>query len=355
MLDVDRKNTKVFISYSRKDARWLERIQVHLKPLERDGLVDRWDDTRIGAGDKWREEIERAIDEAAVAVFLVSADFLASDFVHEIELPKLLTRAKAGRVRILPIIVGPCHFDKSPLGPYQALNRPERPLSKLPKAQQEAVLVQATRTVTDVVSKTTDETRPNRGAAGTIKGSAQATLLDSFYSTVGQDFKLYTIVNLDSVCGFPNLAASPKQNALLSIDSALVSLDLSIGWEQRQWLNMDYKVTDLVIKFDLDGIRRLIKEHFFEDDFSLCAFGAARSGIQRIELAFGSGDRYYEISIERSIDTGIVQQTGKTNYQQVSKVDSNSPLRRVMFEQLWAFFEPLFARSTPVLLRAPSK
>jgi hypothetical protein len=42
--------TKVFISYSHKDTKWLKRLQVHLKPLERDGVVERWDDTQIVPG-----------------------------------------------------------------------------------------------------------------------------------------------------------------------------------------------------------------------------------------------------------------------------------------------------------------
>ena len=39
--------TRIFVSYSHADADWLKRLQVHLKPLERAGLIDRWDDTRF--------------------------------------------------------------------------------------------------------------------------------------------------------------------------------------------------------------------------------------------------------------------------------------------------------------------
>jgi hypothetical protein len=55
--------TQVFISYSHKDAEWLERLQVHLKPLERKGKLERWDDTCIKTGEKWREAIREVLSE----------------------------------------------------------------------------------------------------------------------------------------------------------------------------------------------------------------------------------------------------------------------------------------------------
>jgi hypothetical protein len=120
---------KVFISYSHQDKKWLRRLQVHLKPLEWEGKLECWDDTRIRAGARWREEIEQALAEAKVAVLLISADFLASDFIAENELPPLLARAKENGATILPVIVGHSQFRNTEnLSRFQAVNDPKKPL-----------------------------------------------------------------------------------------------------------------------------------------------------------------------------------------------------------------------------------
>src|SRR4051794_7341380 len=84
---------QVFISYSHKDGRWLDRLQVYLAPLERRGSIRRWDDTLIAAGQRWEQEIAEALQRTRVAVLMVSADFLASDFISRVELPRLLGAA----------------------------------------------------------------------------------------------------------------------------------------------------------------------------------------------------------------------------------------------------------------------
>jgi TIR domain-containing protein len=129
----------VFISYSREDQKWLERLQVHLKPLIRDSVVDVWADTRLQAGDNWRAEIGRAIEQASVAVLLISADFLASDFVTSEELPALLEAAEQRGLRILQVIVSPCRFERTPLARLQTVNSPAEPLVNLNDYQRESL------------------------------------------------------------------------------------------------------------------------------------------------------------------------------------------------------------------------
>ena len=118
-----RKRTKVFISYCHRDADWLERLRVHLKPLMRESTIEVWDDTQIQPGAVWQDEIRTALANAKVAVLLISADFLASDFVASEELPPLLAAAKQEGAIVLPLIVSPSRFTRTAsLSKYQAVN-----------------------------------------------------------------------------------------------------------------------------------------------------------------------------------------------------------------------------------------
>ena len=38
---------KIFVSYSHSDKRWLNTLRAHLKPLEREGVINLWADDEI--------------------------------------------------------------------------------------------------------------------------------------------------------------------------------------------------------------------------------------------------------------------------------------------------------------------
>jgi len=104
----------VFLSYSHRDKQWKNLLRPHLKMLEQLGTLEIWDDRRIDAGESWYPEIQQAMEGAAAAVCLISADYLASDFCVKEEIPYLLERREKGGMFLLPVLVSDCLWTAVP-------------------------------------------------------------------------------------------------------------------------------------------------------------------------------------------------------------------------------------------------
>lgn len=132
----------VFISYSHKDAEWLDRLHVMLKPMVRKNNIAIWDDKQIHPGQNWRSEIESALTRAKVAVLLVSPNFLSSDFIDDHELPPLLEAAEKEGATVIWIPVSHALFEQSDIARFQAAFNPGTPLDSLSPSDVNKVLKQ---------------------------------------------------------------------------------------------------------------------------------------------------------------------------------------------------------------------
>ncbi|MBV9616903.1 MAG: toll/interleukin-1 receptor domain-containing protein, partial [Ktedonobacteraceae bacterium] len=144
---------RAFISYSHKDKRYLHELTTHLAPYVQSEVVDVWDDTQIPPGSKWREEIEKALQSAKVAILLVSAEFLASDFIMNFELPSLLAASEQEGIIFLSVLLRPCAFTNIDIGQFQSVNMPSTPLSKMKRAKRDEVWSKVAEFVKEALSK----------------------------------------------------------------------------------------------------------------------------------------------------------------------------------------------------------
>ncbi len=150
MGDTESQTSRVFISYSHRDKKWLDRLSVHLAPLLQKGVVNVWSDNEIQPGQEWQTEIETAMASAHVAVLLVTPDFLASKFITDNELPPLLQSARERGLTILWIAVSASLYEEARFANFQAANNPSQPLSLLSKPKREAEFVRIARKIKEV-------------------------------------------------------------------------------------------------------------------------------------------------------------------------------------------------------------
>jgi tetratricopeptide (TPR) repeat protein len=182
----------VFISYSHADEKrpWLKRLQVHLKRLESQSSVERWDDTRIPAGADWRKDIEHALKTAVAAVLLVTEDFLASDFICKYELPALLKAAKKKGTVIIPVIAAPCSYAEHPnLSELQAINSPRRTLTGMQRGEQEELWTKVVKQVEEKLAEAGKRVRePSRRKKPAGRASSLPLVRVGLIPTIGRFF-----------------------------------------------------------------------------------------------------------------------------------------------------------------------
>jgi hypothetical protein len=111
----------LFLSYSHKDASSLDKLHTHLSILKRKGLIKTWFDRDILAGGNLEDEISAALAEADGFIALMSPDYIASDYCYDREMAYALERHAEKSLTMVPVIVRPCQWKKTPLGELKAL------------------------------------------------------------------------------------------------------------------------------------------------------------------------------------------------------------------------------------------
>ena len=114
-LDMDiPKPLSVFISYAHKDIDMMNNLLAHLSPLKRLERVETWSDQQLLAGEQWNEKILNRLHEADIILLLLSADFLASNYIWEKELKVAIEKHKNQEARVIPILLRDCQWKEIP-------------------------------------------------------------------------------------------------------------------------------------------------------------------------------------------------------------------------------------------------
>jgi len=120
-------SVSVFFCYAHEDEALLNKLKTHLRPFQRQGLIDVWHDRDISAGTEWEQGIKKHLNEAKIILLLVSPDFMDSDYCYSIEMKRALERHQRGEARVIPIILRLVYW-QGILGNLQALPTDAKPV-----------------------------------------------------------------------------------------------------------------------------------------------------------------------------------------------------------------------------------
>ena len=121
---------RAFVSYSHQDEQYVNALRKHLAQVVREGLISVWYDREILAGSSLDSDIGEELEACGLFLAIVSPDFISSNYCYEVEMNRALERHAEGTMRLVPIIVEPCEWKRTPLKDLKGLPKDNLPVSE---------------------------------------------------------------------------------------------------------------------------------------------------------------------------------------------------------------------------------
>jgi hypothetical protein len=130
---VDEENSRtplLFYSYAHEDAGYLAGLRKHLMLLRHAHKISDWHDREIPAGGIWDLSIKDQLERAQIILFLVSVDFIASEYCWGTEVRRAMERRERNEAIVIPVIIRPTDdWESAPFGILKALPTDGKPIS----------------------------------------------------------------------------------------------------------------------------------------------------------------------------------------------------------------------------------
>jgi hypothetical protein len=159
---------KIFISYAHKDKAYLDELEKHLQPWERKKKIMVWTDRDVTAGQEWGKEVKQRLGEAEIVLFLVSPDFLASDYINDSEIKAAVEKQKQNQNLLIPVIIRPVDLELLDFNSTKVVPEGERAISEWESQDN------AWKAVMQSLKKTWDLSHDNEDGGGTKQGPGPA-------------------------------------------------------------------------------------------------------------------------------------------------------------------------------------
>ena len=120
---------RIFFSYSKHDKDKLDSLRKFLDPLKRQNKIALWDDRNLLPGEEWDKGIRNELEESDIILLMVSANFLATDYVWDVEIKRAMERHEVGSARVVPVILDYCVWEDLPFGKINGLPSKGKPVA----------------------------------------------------------------------------------------------------------------------------------------------------------------------------------------------------------------------------------
>lgn len=117
--ELHNEHRRVFISYAHADAEMAREFRNHMNILEEDQRLNIWMDSDITVGQRWdqmvsgmqwKQAVNAKIASSDIFILLLSPNFLASHYLHDLELPAIRQRVDTAGGSIIPVLLRPCDW-----------------------------------------------------------------------------------------------------------------------------------------------------------------------------------------------------------------------------------------------------
>lgn len=112
-----------------EDKKLLLQLETHFATMQRQGLITTWNKGRIEPGEDERLAMSEHLNRAKIILFMVSSDFMASQYRDSQEVEHALEKRQSG-TRVIPIILRSTDWKTSPFGGLMPLPANSKPITK---------------------------------------------------------------------------------------------------------------------------------------------------------------------------------------------------------------------------------
>lgn len=170
----------IFFSYAQRDRILRYQLEDHLYILKYRKLIEMWDAYEIRAGDDKYQQANTYLEKAQIILLLISASFIASDFLESSNVQRMLERHNKGYVTIIPILLRSTYLVGLPFAHIAMLPTNKKPVAEWKYRDRAFVDIVAgiERVIDSYIAKQ---------RSGTTRGTAQDAIIIPETTTRGGD------------------------------------------------------------------------------------------------------------------------------------------------------------------------